>query len=242
MTKSRPLRKSTTHPTQFCSSDPAEPSSGTAHHKQGSCTGNSDSRGQQPTAPGRDTQPARYPALWPHRQHRDTSLLSVFFFFLRNEKWIHLHGSLAMNWGTVLGRGALGFGVPTSLFLAIFVFALANSSRSVCGISGSKRMPFGNKRTNGRCFHFLRVKPEWRQRKHSRKSWPVCKRKKVSTRSHAHGAHQIRGHPRPACPGSQGGFVYFSFSYAGFQLFFMDKNFQVLNVDQQIMSIVTNFN
>lgn len=50
-----------------------------------------------------------------------------------------------MNWGTVLGRGALGFGVPTSLFLAIFVFALANSSRSVCGISGSKRMPFGNK-------------------------------------------------------------------------------------------------
>ena len=62
-----------------------------------------------------------------------------------NEKEVDLHGSLAMNWGTVLGRAVLGFGVPTSLFLAIFVFALANSSRSVCGISGSKRMPFKNK-------------------------------------------------------------------------------------------------
>lgn len=40
-----------------------------------------------------------------------------------------------------MGRGVLGFGVPTSLFLAILVLALANSSRSVWGISGSKRMP-----------------------------------------------------------------------------------------------------
>lgn len=42
-----------------------------------------------------------------------------------------------------MGRGVLGFGVPTSLFLAILVLALANSSRSVWGISGSKRMPCG---------------------------------------------------------------------------------------------------
>lgn len=40
-----------------------------------------------------------------------------------------------------MGRGVLGLGVPTSLLLAILVFALANSSRSVWGISGSKRMP-----------------------------------------------------------------------------------------------------
>lgn len=43
----------------------------------------------------------------------------------------------------MLGRGALGLGVPTSLLLAILVLALANSSRSVWGISGSKRMPCG---------------------------------------------------------------------------------------------------
>lgn len=42
-----------------------------------------------------------------------------------------------------MGRGVLGLGVPTSLLLAILVFALANSSRSVWGISGSKRMPCG---------------------------------------------------------------------------------------------------
>lgn len=42
-----------------------------------------------------------------------------------------------------MGRGVLGFGVPTSLFLAILVLALANSSRSVWGISGSNRMPCG---------------------------------------------------------------------------------------------------
>lgn len=43
----------------------------------------------------------------------------------------------------MLGRGVLGLGVPTSLLLAILVLALANSSRSVWGISGSKRMPCG---------------------------------------------------------------------------------------------------
>lgn len=37
----------------------------------------------------------------------------------------------------------LGLGVPTSLLLAILVLALANSSRSVWGISGSNRMPCG---------------------------------------------------------------------------------------------------
>lgn len=44
-----------------------------------------------------------------------------------------------------MGRGVLGLGVPTSLLLAILVLALANSSRSVWGISGSKRMPWGGK-------------------------------------------------------------------------------------------------
>lgn len=42
-----------------------------------------------------------------------------------------------------MGSGVLGLGVPTSLLLAILVLALANSSRSVWGISGSKRMPCG---------------------------------------------------------------------------------------------------
>lgn len=35
----------------------------------------------------------------------------------------------------------VGFGVAISLLLAIFVLALANSSRKVWGFSGSKRMP-----------------------------------------------------------------------------------------------------
>lgn len=36
----------------------------------------------------------------------------------------------------------MGFGVAMSLFLAILVLALANSSLRVCGFSGSKRIPF----------------------------------------------------------------------------------------------------
>lgn len=36
----------------------------------------------------------------------------------------------------------VGFGVAISLLLAIFVLALANSSRRVWGFSGSKRMPW----------------------------------------------------------------------------------------------------
>lgn len=35
----------------------------------------------------------------------------------------------------------MGFGVAISLFLAILVLALANSSLRVCGFSGSKRIP-----------------------------------------------------------------------------------------------------
>lgn len=36
----------------------------------------------------------------------------------------------------------VGFGVAISLFLAILVLALANSSLRVCGFSGSKRIPY----------------------------------------------------------------------------------------------------
>lgn len=36
----------------------------------------------------------------------------------------------------------MGFGVAISLFLAILVLALANSSLRVCGFSGSKRIPY----------------------------------------------------------------------------------------------------
>lgn len=51
------------------------------------------------------------------------------------------HGSLPMNCGPGLCWEGGGLGVPTSLFLAILVLALANSSLRVWGISGSKRTP-----------------------------------------------------------------------------------------------------
>lgn len=51
------------------------------------------------------------------------------------------HGSLLMNCGPGLCWEGGGLGVPTSLFLAILVLALANSSRRVWGISGSNRTP-----------------------------------------------------------------------------------------------------
>lgn len=51
------------------------------------------------------------------------------------------HGSLPMNCGPGLCWEGGGLGVPTSLFLAILVLALANSSLRVCGISGSNRTP-----------------------------------------------------------------------------------------------------
>lgn len=96
-----------------------------------------------------------------------------------------------MNWGTVLGRGVLGFGVPTSLFLAIFVFALANSSRSVCGISGSKRMPFGNKEQMEDVFISLES-----DRNGDKINKPVNpglfkKKKNVSKSSRSHYLHRI---------------------------------------------------
>lgn len=96
-----------------------------------------------------------------------------------------------MNWGTVLGRGVLGFGVPTSLFLAIFVFALANSSRSVCGISGSKRMPFGNKEQMEDVFISLES-----DRNGDKINKPVNpglfkKKKNVSKSSHSHYLHRV---------------------------------------------------
>lgn len=40
----------------------------------------------------------------------------------------------------------MGFGVAISLLFAIFVLALANSKRRVWGLSGSKRMPWGERR------------------------------------------------------------------------------------------------
>lgn len=39
----------------------------------------------------------------------------------------------------------MGLGVAISLFLAILVLALANSSLRVCGFSGSKRIPYKRK-------------------------------------------------------------------------------------------------
>lgn len=51
------------------------------------------------------------------------------------------HGSLPMNCGPGLCWEGGGLGVPTSLFLAILVLALANSSLRVWGISGSNRTP-----------------------------------------------------------------------------------------------------
>ena len=55
------------------------------------------------------------------------------------------HGSLPMNVGPGLCWEGGGLGVPTSLFLAILVLALANSSRRVWGISGSNRTPLRSK-------------------------------------------------------------------------------------------------
>lgn len=98
-----------------------------------------------------------------------------------------------MNWGTVLGRGVLGFGVPTSLFLAIFVFALANSSRSVCGISGSKRMPFGNKEQMEDVF--ISLESNRNGDKINTPVNPAYQEKKVSKSSHSHYLHRIHENP-----------------------------------------------
>lgn len=43
----------------------------------------------------------------------------------------------------------MGFGVAISLLFAIFVLALANSKRRVWGLSGSKRIPWGERRREG---------------------------------------------------------------------------------------------
>lgn len=61
----------------------------------------------------------------------------------------HSHGSLLMNCGPGLCCEGGGLGVPTSLFLAILVLALANSSRRVWGISGSNRTPWDQMRRRG---------------------------------------------------------------------------------------------
>lgn len=61
----------------------------------------------------------------------------------QTHKWSeHSHGSLPMNCGPGLCWEGRGLGVPTSLFLAILVLALANSSLKVWGISGSNRTPW----------------------------------------------------------------------------------------------------
>lgn len=52
------------------------------------------------------------------------------------------HGSLAMKCAPRAGCRLEGFGVAISLLFAIFVLALANSRRSVWGLSGSKRIPW----------------------------------------------------------------------------------------------------
>lgn len=77
----------------------------------------------------------------------------------------HLHGSLLMNCGPGLCWEGGGLGVPTSLFLAIFVLALANSSRRVWGISGSNRTPYdqqGKKKLATALIHenILLLRPE----------------------------------------------------------------------------------
>lgn len=159
---------------------------------------------------------------WCHLTCSTTMTLSYSGFFLKNEKQINLHGSLAMNWGTVLGRGVLGFGVPTSLFLAIFVFALANSSRSVCGISGSKRMPLGNKE------QMEDVIISWESNRDGDKTnTPVkpglCKpeRRKSATPLSFTGCTEHVRTCNTTSPERQGDFVYLIFSSMGFQLFFM---------------------
>lgn len=58
---------------------------------------------------------------------------------------VHLHGSRAMKCAPRAGWIFVGFGVPISLLFAIFVLALANSKRRVCGFSGSNRTPWRHK-------------------------------------------------------------------------------------------------
>lgn len=61
------------------------------------------------------------------------------------------HGSLPMNCGPGLCWEGGGLGVPTSLFLAILVLALANSNLKVWGISGSNRTPWDQKERVAKC-------------------------------------------------------------------------------------------
>lgn len=75
------------------------------------------------------------PRKWPHRQKGRRARGQT-------HDWsAHSHGSLPMNCGPGLCWEGGGLGVPTSLFLAILVLALANSSLKVWGISGSNRTP-----------------------------------------------------------------------------------------------------
>lgn len=62
---------------------------------------------------------------------------------------INLHGSRAMKCAPRAGWIFVGFGVPISLLFAIFVLALANSNRRVCGFSGSNRTPWRHKGGRG---------------------------------------------------------------------------------------------
>lgn len=90
---------------------------------------------------------------------------------LRTERWEkgdkhtnsgHSQGSLPMNCGPGLCWDGGGFGVPTSLFLAILVLALANSSLRVWGISGSNRTPWDRGERKQFCFSIsLGVKNPW---------------------------------------------------------------------------------
>lgn len=68
----------------------------------------------------------------------------------------HSQGSLPMNCGPGLCWDGGGFGVPTSLFLAILVLALANSSLRVWGISGSNRTPWAEEKARWFAFFFSR--------------------------------------------------------------------------------------
>lgn len=69
-------------------------------------------------------------------------------------------GSRAMKCAPRAGWMLVGFGVAISLLLAIFVFALANSNRSVWGFSGSKRMPCH--RREHRSFSEVKLQPKHR--------------------------------------------------------------------------------
>lgn len=70
--------------------------------------------------------------LRPHLNRKTYVCVCVFYS----------QGSRLTQGGPGLCRDGGGFGIPTSLFLAILVLALANSSRKVWGISGSKRTPW----------------------------------------------------------------------------------------------------